>query len=263
MEDQYTGGTPGHKSRTIDEIISSGFEVNGFAFFRSGLRYFSDEFGIYVAFTLVYIALSMALSALPVVGDLSGMLVGPPLVAGFAYYFRLQSRNEYREFSNFFGGFRGGNWPSLVSVGISVTLAMVLAVAITVLPFFSDSIQVLVAELEKIQGMDQEKAAEFIIGLYNPDIGLAALVAALAALSVLNLFSMAPLFVVYRGYSAFQAIGASWKLVSKKYMAFLFFNILLWAVLISGLLMCCVGLLAALPIYYLSMAAAYEEITGD
>jgi uncharacterized membrane protein len=263
MENQFTESMPGHKSRTIDEIISSGFEVNGFAFFRRGLRYFSDEFGIYVAFTLVYIALSMALSTLPVVGDLSGMLVGPPLVAGFACYFRLQSRNEYREFSSFFGGFRGGNWPSLVSVGISVTLSMALVVAIAVVPFFLDSIQAVVAEFEKIRGMEQEQAAEFIISLYNPEIGLAALVAALAALSVLNLFSMAPLFVVYRGYSAFQAIGASWKLVSKKYVSFLLFNILLWATVILGLLMCCVGLLAALPVYYLSLAAAYEEITGD
>jgi uncharacterized membrane protein len=205
----------------------------------------------------------MALSALPVVGDLSGMLAGPPLVAGFACYMRLQSRNEYREFSNFFGGFRGGNWPSLVSVGISVTLSMALAVAITVVPFCLDSIPVVVTEMEKIQGMDQEKAAEFIINLFNPQIGLAALVAAIVALSILTLFSLAPLFVVYRGYSAFQAIGASWKLVSKKYVAFLFFNLLLWCVLILGLLMCCVGLLAALPIYYLSLASAYEEITGD
>jgi uncharacterized membrane protein len=263
MEDYLASEKPGRQTRSTDEIISSGFEVNGLVFFRKGLRYFSDEFGIYVAFTLVYIALSMALSALPVVGDLSGMLVGPPLVAGFACYFRLQSRNEYREFSNFFGGFRGGNWPSLVSVGISVTLSMVLAVAIVVVPFFFDSIQVVVTELEKIQGMDQEKAAEFIIGLYNPQIGLAALVAALAAVGILTLFSLAPLFVVYRGYSAFQAIGASWKLVSKKYVAFLLFNILLWTTVIFGLMMCCVGLLAALPVYYLSLAAAYEEITGD
>jgi hypothetical protein len=263
MEDYFTGGKPAKEPRSIDDIISSDFQVNGIAFLRTGLRYFSDEFGIYVAFTLVYIALSMALSALPVVGDLSGMLAGPPLVAGFACYMRLQSRNEYREFSNFFGGFRGGNWPSLVSVGISVTLSMALAVAITVVPFFLDSIQVVVTEMEKIQGMDQEKAAEFIINLFNPQIGLAALVAAIVALSILTLFSLAPLFVVYRGYSAFQAIGASWKLVSKKYVAFLLFNMLLWAVLIFGFLMCCVGLLAALPIYYLSLAAAYEEITGD
>jgi len=263
MEDHFAGENPGQQPRSIEAIIASDFQVSGVAFFQKGLRYFSDEFGIYVSFTLVYIALSLALGSLPVVGDLSGMLVGPPLVAGFACYMRLQSRNDYREFSNFFGGFRGGNWPSLVSVGISVTLSMALAVALAVLPFFYDTIQVFVTELEKIQGMDQEKAAEFVIGLYNPQIGLAALVAALAALAILTLFCLAPLFVVYRGYSAFQAIGASWKLVSKKYVAFLFFNLLLWCVLIFGLLMCCVGLLAALPIYYLSLASAYEEITGD
>jgi uncharacterized membrane protein len=41
------------------------------------------------------------------------------------------------------------------------------------------------------------------------------------------------------------------------------FNLLLWIRLIAGFMLCCVGLLAALPVYYLSMASAYEEITGD
>lgn len=263
MEELFSNPNSPESPRSVEAIIAAGYRVNGPAFIRKGYTYFGDEVGIYVAFTLVYIALSMALSSLPVVGDLSGMLVGPPLVAGFACYMRLQSRNEYREFSNFFGGFRGGNWPSLVSQGISVTLAMALAVAMVVLPFFFEPIQVFVTELEKIQTMDPEKAGEFVLGLYNPQIGLAAVLAACVALAILTLFCLAPLFIVYRGYSAFQAIGASWKLVSKKYPAFFAFNLLLWILLIAGLLMCCVGLLAALPVFYLSLAAAYEEITGD
>ena len=263
MEEHFADQNQSQQPRSIESIIQSGFNVNGLAFLRKGMRYFSDEFGIYVAFTLVYIAISMAASALPLVGDLSGMLLGPPLVAGFACYVRLQSRNEFREFSHFFGGFRGGNWPSLVSQGISVTLSMALVVAVVVLPFFYEPIQAFVVEFEKIQSMDQEKAAEFVMGLFNPQIGLAALIAAIVALAVLTLFCLSPLFIIYRGYSAFQAIGASWKLVSKKYPSFLLFNLLLWLMLIAGLLLCCVGLLAALPIYYLSLAAAYEEITGD
>jgi uncharacterized membrane protein len=263
MEEHFSSDNQNREPRSIESIILSGFRVNSLAFISKGFRYFSDEFGIYVAFTLVYIALSMALSALPVVGDLSGMLVGPPLVAGFAFYVRLQSRNEYREFSHFFGGFRGSNWPSLVSQGISVTLTMALAVAAVVLPFFLEPIQVFLTEVEKIQTMDQQKAGEFVLGLFNPEIGWAALLAAITALAVLTLFCLAPLFIVYRGYSAFQAIGASWKLVSKKYPAFLLFNLLLWLMLIVGFLMCCIGLLAALPVYYLSLASAYEEITGD
>jgi hypothetical protein len=263
MEEQLSDNHSSESPRSVETIISSGYRVDSLAFIRKGFKYFGDEFGIYVAFTLVYIALSMALGSLPVVGDLSGMLVGPPLVAGFAFYMRLQSRNEYREFSNFFGGFRGGNWPSLVSQGISVTLSMALAVAIVVLPFFFEPIQVFVGELEKIQTMDPEKAGEFVLGLYNRQIGLAAVLAAFVALAVLTLFCLAPLFIVYRGYSAFQAIGASWKIVSKKYPAFFLFNMLLWILVIVGFLMCCVGLLAALPVFYLSLAAAFEEITGD
>ena len=263
MDDVFKSAPEHREPRSINAIIADGFQVDGPRFIRKGIGYFSNEFGIYVAFTLVYIALSMAASALPVVGDLSGMLLGPPLVAGFTCYMRLQSRNDYREFSNFFGGFRGGNWPSLVSQGISVTLSMGFAAALLVLPFYFEPVQTFATEIQKIQTMDQEKAAEFVLQLFTPAIGQAAVLAALVALAVMTLFCLAPMFIVYRGYSAFQAIAASWKLVSKKYLSFLLFNLLLWILLIAGFLLCCVGLLAALPIYYLSMASAYEEITGD
>jgi len=263
MDDVFKSNPEHHEPRSIDAIIAEGFHVNGPAFIRKGISYFSNEFGIYVAFTLVYIALSMAASALPLVGDLSGMLLGPPLVAGFACYMRLQSRNDYREFSSFFGGFRSGNWPSLVSQGISVTLSMALAAAVLVLPFYFEPLQTFATEIQKIQGMDPEKVVEFVIQLFTPAIAQAAVLAALVALAVMTLFCMAPMFIVYRGYSAFQAIAASWKLVSKRYLPFLLFNLLLWILLIAGFMLCCVGLLAALPVYYLSMASAYEEITGD
>ena len=263
MDDVFKSTPEHHEPRSIDAIIADGFQVNGTAFIRKGIVYFSNEFGIYVAFTLVYIALSMAASALPFVGDLAGMLLGPPLVAGFACYMRLQSRNDYREFSNFFGGFRGGNWPSLVSQGISVTLSMALAAALLVLPFYYEPLQIFAAELEKIQTMAPEKMGEFVLQLFTPAIAQAAALAALVALAVMTLFCLAPMFIVYRGYSAFQAIAASWKLVSKKYFQFFIFNLLLWILLIAGFMLCCVGLLAALPVYYISMAGAYEEITGD
>jgi hypothetical protein len=263
MEEVFSNNEAEYKPRSVDLILAEGFTVNPIRIIRRAFQFFGNEAGIYVAFTLVYVAISMALSALPVVGDVSGMLVGPPLVAGFACYMRLQSRNEYREFSNFFGGFRGGRWPSLVSQGISLTLSMVIVVAAVVLPFFLDVIQVFVTEFEKVQSMDQEKAAEFMLTLFTPQLGLAALLAALVAVLVMTFFCLAPLFIVYRGYNAFQAIGASWKLVVRKYPSFLMLNVLLWLIIAVGFLLCCVGLLAALPIYYLAFAAAYEEITGD
>jgi hypothetical protein len=263
MEDVFQQNSDSNSPRSVESILSEGYSVNGTNFIRTGAKRFGDEFGIYVAFTLVYIALSMAISALPVVGDVSGILVGPPLVAGFAFYMRLQSRNDYREFSSFFGGFKAPFWPSLVSQGISVTLAMAVVVAILVLPFYYEPIQAFVTAIQKIETMPQEEAGEYMLTLFTPAIIQVGLIAAVAALAVMTFFSLAPYFIVYRGYTAFQAIGASFRIVAKKYPSFFAFNLLLWIMLIVGFLLCCAGLLAALPIYYLSLASAYEEITGD
>lgn len=262
MEDFFKNPESESSSRSVDSIVSEGFSLHIGKYLQSGFKKFSEEGGIYVAFTLVYIAISMAVSSLPVIGNLANTLVGVPLVAGFIYYARLQSRNEFRDFSSFFLGFKNGQWSTLVVQGIMVNLFMVLLILAIVLSVFWEPLMVFVSEWEKIETMDQDKIGEFVLSILTPAVIQAGCISALIALIVATFFCLAPFFVVYRRYSASEALQASWRIVLAKFPAFLLLNLALWLILATGILLCCIGFLAALPVYYLALASAYEDVTG-
>jgi hypothetical protein len=263
MQDFYNSHDNQQSHRSVESIISEGYTLNVTRNIQEGFSRFGKEAGIYVAFTLVYIALVLVANAIPFVGDVANTLVSSPLAAGFICYGLAQRKNEFREFSTFFGGFNKSSWLHLVLQGILVNLAMLLAVAIAVLPFFWNPLMEFITNADKISSLSQEQAGEYALTLFNPSIIQAAILSAIILVSVMTLFSLAPFFIVYRGYSAMEAVRASYRVVSKKYFAFIGLNFLLWLILSVGFLMCCVGILVALPVYFLSMAAAYEEVTGD
>jgi uncharacterized membrane protein len=74
---------------------------------------------------------------------------------------------------------------------------------------------------------------------------------------------MAPYFIVRRSMPFAEAIRSSVRLVSKKFLPFAALIFTLWLILAVGIMMCCVGFLAAFPVYYLTLLAAFEDIMGD
>jgi len=251
------------ESNSVDQVIASGFRFNWSDYLSQGFRTYGNEFGIYTAFTLVYVAASLVVGSIPYVGSTIGLFVNPPLIAGFIFYGRLQRINEYREFNSFFGGFKQPFWGALITQSIASTFLMVLAAAILVLPFFYDPIVVFVSELDKIETMPQEALGEFVIGLWNTQLTCAFAIGALAALVITTLICMAPYFIVRRSMPFAEAIRSSVRLVSKKFLPFAALIFTLWLILAVGIMMCCVGFLAAFPVYYLTLLAAFEDIMGD
>jgi len=71
-----------------------------------------------------------------------------------------------------------------------------------------------------------------------------------------------PLFIIFRGMSFWEAMEASRKVVSKNYIQVLLFLIVLGILLVVGAMICLVGLLVAVPIYFLAVYSAFEDIMG-
>lgn len=253
----------GQSLQSVESILLHGFALRPTRYVQTGFMRFGAEFGIYVAYTIVYIALLMLASSLPFVGDISRILIGAPLAAGFLFYARLQQCNEFRDFSSFFLGFKNGHWPIFILQSIVVTLAIAVATALPTMLFYLETIEQFLVNFDKLATMDPEKVQAFLPEIFTPQVLQALFFIVVMALLASTFFCLAPCFIVYRRYSAAQAISASCRIVVKKYPQFLFFNALLWLVLVAGFMICCVGLLATLPVYYLALASAYEEITGD
>ncbi len=78
----------------------------GWAWIVEGWQLFAKSPGIWVVITLIYIAISMVLAIIPLIGTFAHALLNPVLVAGMLYGAATQARGEPLEIGHLFQGFR-------------------------------------------------------------------------------------------------------------------------------------------------------------
>jgi len=205
----------------------------------------------------------MATGFIPYLGGTIGLFVNPALIAGYAYYGRAQHINDHRDFNTFFQGFRQPQWLPLVIQSLMASFLLVVAIAAATMPFYYEPILKFLDAVQKIETMPQAEVGEFVMGLWNNELTIASLIALIVGLAVSTLICLAPYFIVYRSYSFGEALQASVRVVSMSFPAFLGLIVTLWLVLILGVLFCCIGFLAAFPIYHLTLLSAFRDIMGE
>jgi uncharacterized membrane protein len=82
------------------------------------------------------------------------------------------------------------------------------------------------------------------------------------ALVVMAMFQFTYLFIVDRNMDFWPAMQASHAVVKQDYAGFLIFLLALIGINILGALACVVGLLVTIPIHYLAVTAAYQDLVG-
>lgn len=87
----------------------------------------------------------------------------------------------------------------------------------------------------------------------------------LALLSLVHarLATFGPQLILDRGCGPLAAIRGCWRLSRGHFWGLCGFNLLLWTINVTGLLLCYVGLLATLPLTQLAAAAAYLHAVGQ
>jgi uncharacterized membrane protein len=115
-----------------------------------------------------------------------------------------------------------------------------------------------IGRLFEFTGIERYALASFVQGVIVV-VGL--LLCVLPGLAAYLLLAFTPFFVVERNMGI-DALGASFNM-AKQHIGQLILFALFWIVAtIVGLLLCFVGLLAAMPITYLAAAHLYRQMTG-
>ena len=78
----------------------------GWGWIVDGWRLFAKSPGVWVVILLIYLAMSVVLSLIPLVGLIGHTLLNPVLVAGMIYGAAAQARGETLEIGHLFQGFR-------------------------------------------------------------------------------------------------------------------------------------------------------------
>ena len=138
-----------------ERLIQQGFETDAGSYIHRGWELFQDNIGMFIGYTLLTLAISVAAAFVP----FGSILVSGPLTAGFYIVANKISKGEPYEFGTFFKGFDffvplllwsliGGIFIALGMVALIVP-GIYLAVAYTFAPLF-----IVFAKMEFWDGME-------------------------------------------------------------------------------------------------------------
>jgi uncharacterized membrane protein len=91
---------------------------------------------------------------------------------------------------------------------------------------------------------------------------LASLLCLIPGLIVWAIYQFTFLFIVDKKMDFWPAMQASHALVKKDYLGFTLFSLALLLINVAGALLCLIGLLLTVPLYYAALTAAYRDQIG-
>lgn len=230
------------KQRDIDNLIQQGYRLDIGGSIQQGWQILSQNLGGFIGFTLLTFLLVIASVCL---------LFVPLFFSGnlFAGYYIVSMRILKRQpvtFNNFFDGFRNSNF-------VPILLATLVIGAITAV-------------------VNAPTYAIRIFSSINPEVinnptfllifGLLFLVSFCAGIYVGTIYVFTIPLILEHRLEFWPAMELSRKILSKQWFAFFGLVMLLSLINIGGALLCGLGLLVTSPLWFSSIAAAYNQVVG-
>ncbi|MFZ4785472.1 MAG: hypothetical protein ACOYLH_08345 [Flavobacteriales bacterium] len=119
--------------KTVEEAINDRYSLNISGLIGKGIDAFKENAGNYVLFTLIVIAINVALGLIPILGSLASLVITPPLNAGYIFVAMKIHRGEEVTFNNFFDGFKAP-FGNLIILGLVSSILTGLGVLFCILP---------------------------------------------------------------------------------------------------------------------------------
>lgn len=90
----------------VENLIGTGFSVNIGNYVNKGFEIFKKDIGGFLGFTVLFIAISVVLGFIPIIGTIGSIIITPALSVGFFVVARKIDKGESYSFNNFFDGFQ-------------------------------------------------------------------------------------------------------------------------------------------------------------
>jgi hypothetical protein len=231
---------------------------NAWAWIASGFHLFKANPGMWIILLVIYLAIMIPISLVPVVGSVVSTLLAPVFAAGMMWGCQALTRNQDLEINHLFEGFKK-NTAQLVAVGGIYMMSLLVIAVFVVLALDKETIELLV------QGKDlsPEQASGILLPI---------LVAMLFVLPILMAYWFAPVLAGLHNLMAIDALKLSFVACLKNMMPFLFYGLifialLLPVVILIGLLPATIQvffigimILAVAPIMMTSLYTSYVDI---
>lgn len=230
----------------------------GVAWWGEGYRLFRQAPGVWVAITIIWLALLVGLSTLPL-GGLLTALVGPVLTAGIMRGCDAVAQGRGLQVSHLFAGFTGAKLGPLLGLGAVTLIATVVILLATVVLAF-----VFIPNLRVFAEAVISGAGVALPAVNARTLALLVLIASALYLPLTMALWFAPALVELRGEPAWSGLRASLIGCARNWLAFLVYGLIALPLLLLAALPLLLGLLVFAPVAMASIYSSYREIfTAD
>lgn len=201
---------------------------------------------MWIILLVIYLAIMIPLSMLPVVGSVLSTLLAPVFAAGMMWGCQALTRHQDLEINHLFEGFKH-NTSQLIAVGGIYMLSLLLVAVAVVLVMDAATVELLVQG--KALSADQADA-----------ITLPLLLAFLLVLPVLMAYWFAPVLTGLHALSAVDAMKLSFNACLKNMLPFFLYGLIFMALLILAIIPFGIGLIVVVPLMMTSLYTSYADV---
>ena len=220
---------------------------NAFEWLRQGWALFVANPGVWIATTIVMLAIILGLQIVPLIGTLAANLLTPMLCAGMLLACRKLSNGETAEINDLFAGFKR-NTSDLLMLGVLYMVAM-LIIFVMAAVLGGGSIA---------GGLMMGRPAGF--GLAFGGMMLAMLLSLALSVPLFMAIWFAPALVFFNNMPALEALRASFNACLKNTLPFLVYGLIVMVLMFFAALPVGLGFLVLVPVLFGSVYASYRDV---
>lgn len=215
--------------------------VNGFVLFKANPV-------MWIILLVIYLAIMIPVSMLPVLGSVVSTLLAPVFAAGMMSGCRALVNKQDLEINHLFEGFKR-NTTQLITIGGIYMLCLLFVAVMVVSSLDKETVELLVQG----QDLSPEQADAMLMPI---------LIALLLLIPVLMAYWFAPVLAGLNNLSAVDAMKLSFAACLKNVLPFLLYGLIFMVLLILAIIPYGLGLLVVVPMMMTSLYSSYVDVFG-
>lgn len=243
----------GDAQSKIERIIQDGYDFKFGDYISRGFEIAQKNYGGFIGFTILFLLITVVIGFIPFIGQIANtFFIGPALTVGFFIVANKLWKGQQTEFGDFFKGFDHIGQLALTA------LVQILIVVASMIPFIF-----VVKDSGLIQWyMDMMGDPMGMQGSTPPMPPLWSLVLLLPTIYFSVAYGWSYMFVVFYKMPFWDAMESSRKLITKNWIIFFLFMIVVGLIAAAGMIALCVGILFTLPAAQCMIFSAFADVTG-
>lgn len=220
--------------------------ANAWSWTVRGFELFKANPAMWIILFVLYLAIMVPISLVPVIGSVVSTLLAPIFAAGLMWGCKAVTLNQDLEINHLFAGFKQ-NTAQLIAVGGLYMVSLLIIAVFVVLSLDKETIDVLM----KRETVSPEQASAMMLPL---------LIAMLFLLPVLMAYWFAPVLVGLNNLTATEAMKLSFSACLQNILPFFVYGFIFILLLIVALIPFGLGLLIVVPVMMTSLYASYVDV---